>query len=283
MGPDKRSAIRQRLVGLTDRVLTRSMVPLRSQRDFARTPRIMRQGYFRARRLGRLLDWSTSAVVAGLYIPGPEPVAVNLAGTELMVRPGTADLVALHDTFCGAYHRSPWALSRPLIVDLGANIGLTMVDYALTYPEARVYGVELDSANADLARRNTAKFGSRCRVVTGGVSSRSGPIRYSAPVGDSVSFSLGGTPDREGRGLTLDEALEELGVADEVIDLMKIDVEGAEAQVLPTGGHWAERTMHLLVEVHAPWTVDDCVEALQKLGFSAEPDLRHWAAVRASR
>jgi FkbM family methyltransferase len=283
MGPDKRSAIRRRLAGLAERVLTRSMVPLRSQRDFTGAPTIMRQGYFRARRLARLLDWSTSAVVARLYLPGPEPVVVNLAGTELLVRPGTADVVAVHDTFCGAYHRSPWELTGPLIVDLGANIGLTMVDYALTYPEARVYGVELDSDNADLARRNTVVFGPRCRVITAGVSARSGPITYSAPAGNFVSFRLGGAPDREGRGLTLDDALEELGVADEAIDLMKIDIEGAESDILLAGGRWAERTMHLLVEVHAPWTVGECVEALQKLDFSAEPDLRHWAAVRATR
>ena len=42
----------------------------------------------------------------------------------------------------------------PLIIDCGANIGAATYFFAVEFPEAKVVGVELESSNAELARKN---------------------------------------------------------------------------------------------------------------------------------
>lgn len=44
----------------------------------------------------------------------------------------------------------------PLIIDCGANIGLSALYYAHHLPKARIVGIEPDAGNVALARRNTA-------------------------------------------------------------------------------------------------------------------------------
>jgi hypothetical protein len=63
------------------------------------------------------------------------------------------------------------------------------------------------------------------------------------------------------------------------IDFLKMDIEGAEAQVLRVNTDWARRVRCIKVEVHGPYTVEDCVRDLQALGFTARPDRKHPAGV----
>lgn len=52
-----------------------------------------------------------------------------------------------------------------MIVDLGANLGITVADNARRYPEAQIIAVELDPENAELARRNTAPWADRVELL----------------------------------------------------------------------------------------------------------------------
>ena len=64
-----------------------------------------------------------------------------------------------------------------------------------------------------------------------------------------------------------------------VVDYAKIDVEGAERELLRETTGWAERVRTVSVEVHEPYTVEECSEDLRALGFETRVDPRHWACV----
>jgi len=87
-----------------------------------------------------------------------------LGGQTVTLRGGTSDTATFLDVF---YYRPhlPAAIKPRLIWDLGANIGLTMAHLAHTFPPAHIVGVELDPANATLARRNTQPWADRCEVI----------------------------------------------------------------------------------------------------------------------
>jgi hypothetical protein len=67
------------------------------------------------------------------------------------------------------------------------------------------------------------------------------------------------------------------------IDFVKMDIEGAERMVLRDAGRWAARVGCISVEVHPPYSVDECEQDLQAAGFRTARHPRHWSAVVGDR
>jgi FkbM family methyltransferase len=239
--------------------------------------------------LDRLLQITdlTAAEIEHQLLRTGQPVDVPIAaldGATVRVRPGTSDVRVVDDTWDGAYHLPPAASGTPrLIVDLGSNIGLTLVDLATRYPEARLIGVELDADNIAVARANTARFGDRVRVVHAAIGAGPGVASYRVSEGTEYGFSVGDTGPGEERlvaSLGLDDILAAYAPG-ETIDYLKVDVEGAERELFRAGGAWVERVRALKVELHPPYGVEQARVDLEALGFAVEPEGRHWSALIA--
>ncbi len=63
--------------------------------------------------------------------------------------------------------------------------------------------------------------------------------------------------------LSLDTLLQRFGAPDYV----KMDIEGAEAEVLVENTQWASSVPLISVEVHSPFTLSRCRDHLRGLGF----------------
>lgn len=206
----------------------------------------------------------------------------QLGGQPVALRPGTSDARVLWDTFVHGYHLPPAELGAPACIwDVGANVGLTMADFAHRFPRARVYGVELDGENARLARRNTAPWAGRCTVIEGAVWTQEGAVRYERHANASgYTVALPHHAPRvaaQANARTLDALLAEHGV--EQVDYLKLDVEGGEHALLKAPARWPSLVRCLKVEVHYGYTPDECAGDLERLGFLTRRDDRHRAAV----
>jgi FkbM family methyltransferase len=202
--------------------------------------------------------------------PG-NPVAIRLralGGTPIWIRPGTDDPWVVRELVTYGDHWPP-VVDGPMnvIVDLGANIGLSMALFARRFPDARIIGVEPDPGNADLCRRNTAAWDERCVVVEGAIWTRDEPVELA---GDSSSaFTL--VSSEAGRtvpGVTIETLMKEHANG-RVVDYMKVDVEGAERELLAAGEGWA-RVRCVSVEVHAPYDTESCGQDLRARGFTVQ-------------
>lgn len=183
----------------------------------------------------------------------------------LVLRPGSSDSIVLTETFLGRHHLPPVAADEiRTILDLGANIGLTVAHLAVTCPNARVVGVELDPSNVALARRNTATWSDRCEILEAAVWHSDEPVRYEVARGGECGASLADGGSRTAEGLSLLTLLDRLGWAE--VDFVKMDIEGAEWDVLATNTGWAERVRAIKVEGHGR-PVEECVRAVAALGF----------------
>ena len=209
----------------------------------------------------------------------------QLSGRPVWVREGTADVDTVWDVFIHHYHRPPARVQRrgiELVWDLGANIGLTMADMAVEFPDARVVGVELDAANAALARRNFEPWDDRAELIEAAAWPEDGETWYHRwPGGTSGYYAHEPSPGHEPQGpvvptLSLDTLLERTGGP---VSYVKMDVEGAERELLSRNTGWAAEVGCIKVEVHGDYTVDDCARDLERLGFKARRDRRHGAAV----
>lgn len=204
-----------------------------------------------------------------------------LGGRTVWLRPQTTDAYVLRDTFVDRDHREPPGYDlgpEPLILDLGANIGLTAADFAARHPDARVVAVELEPGNATLAARNLEPFGARCEVVNAAVWTEAGTVSYDARRGDEVGARVAAAGRTTVAAVTLD------ALVDGEVAFMKMDVEGTERALLQTAAAWARRVRCLQVAVHPPYTVDECLADLDALGFAGRQTWPlPWATVTAHR
>ena len=205
-----------------------------------------------------------------------------LEGRSVAVRPSTSDVDTVWGVFGRRYHVPPGEVGDPrLILDLGANIGLTMADFAVRYPRARVVGVELDDVNAELARRNVAPWAERCLVENAAVWPSDGEAWYDPWPGGTATYRA--TPDAGGGRRVRAISLASLVAKHGPVDYMKVDVEGGERALLQDGSGWASRVRTIKVELHGSYARAACEADLTRLGFEARVDPRHWACVEGVR
>lgn len=203
-----------------------------------------------------------------------------LGGRPLALRPFTDDNWVVRGAFLSGYHLPPEELgesSVASVLDLGASIGATTAHFAHRYPEARIVAVELDGATAALCRRNVAPWGDRCRVVQGAAWSAGVALVYEVATSSSQAHRVvtaAGPATVATQGIPIEGLIGREGV-----DYVKMDIEGAEREVLRANTRWASRVRAIKVEVHPPYTVAECAADLQALGFSTRTDERHWACV----
>jgi FkbM family methyltransferase len=204
---------------------------------------------------------------------GPPTETVRLRplhGHSVELRVLAADVRTVLDVFLDREHLPP-RLPRPprLILDLGANIGLTIAHFATLYPDARIIGAELDPANAELAQANTRPWADRCHVVAAAVWIEDGAVRYIEKHGREVSHAIASGPEATATAaaISIDSLINQAVGESGGVDYVKMDIEGAEVEVLRNGASWANRVRAIKVEIHPPYTLDDCLTDLERLGF----------------
>ncbi|MGH2876326.1 MAG: FkbM family methyltransferase, partial [Solirubrobacteraceae bacterium] len=67
------------------------------------------------------------------------------------------------------------------------------------------------------------------------------------------------------------------------VDFVKMDIEGAEREVLRQETAWASKVRSIGVEVHPPYTVEQCEHDLRDLGFRTARLVSHEAGVVGDR
>lgn len=195
------------------------------------------------------------------------------------------DVWTLKYTFMSEFHLPPMQLpERAVILDLGSNVGYTTAHFAYMYPFARVIGVEMDAHNIDLARHNTAPFGTRVELIHAAVWDRDGVIEYDGN-SDDDAFTVSTTPGVRkpltARSVCLRTLLAERFI--DRIDYVKMDIEGAEATILAGDMSWAACVRSMKIEIHPPATREYCSTVLEQYGFRTWTDTNHWDTVCAVR
>lgn len=142
-----------------------------------------------------------------------------------------------------------------LVLDLGANIGLSAAYFLTCFPSAMVLSVEPDPHNGAVCALNLAPYGKRARLVRGAVWPQKTRVRISAGTegaGQEWGRRVEASHDTESgiEAWDVGPLIDETGIA--VVDLLKIDVEGAEALLFAEDADrsWLSRTRNLYIELH---------------------------------
>ncbi|MDC0317541.1 FkbM family methyltransferase [bacterium] len=189
------------------------------------------------------------------------------------------------DVFHFGYHLpSKNLVSCKTIVSLGANAGFTTANFGYLFPEARILAVELDAENVSLCRKNTSHLGDRCRVEHAGVWYHDGELKYG---GENVhEFSINRHEKQNQDSLAAPAiTIKSLFDAHSInhVDYLKMDIEGAEAEIFDAELDWVEKVSAINLELHPPAEREHCRKKLEDVGFVCEDHSSHPNSIFAYR
>lgn len=176
---------------------------------------------------------------------------------DVELRLFSSDIPIFHQVFAAREYDSPdLPDSARTIIDLGANIGLASIFFALRYPDARILAVEPDAANAAQLMRNIGPLSPRITAREGAVWTYDGTIglRHEDSRGNDLgAWGVRVAPNADS-GVTAAcftmPTLMEMAAFTQ-IDILKCDIEGAEADLFGTAADaWLAKTGLLIIETH---------------------------------
>ncbi len=168
-----------------------------------------------------------------------------------------ADLHSLYHQIRQIYGEQLYAFSSrrddPRIIDCGAHVGVASLFFKERYPAARITAFEADAAIADMCRANLKAFGHADVTVThAAVWTHENGVNFAASNDDAGHVADAGadTGANTGAATTPSVRLKAL-LAEGPVDLLKLDVEGAEFAIVADCGASLAVVDRLVIELHA--------------------------------
>jgi FkbM family methyltransferase len=171
------------------------------------------------------------------------------------------------EIFADESYRFQTDSAEPVILDCGANIGSSLAYFRQNYPKSRIIAFEADPDIGAILNQNlTSNRIEGIEVVNKAVWTNDEGIDFGSGEADSASL-FSETNRRQVPSVRLrDYLLRELRV-----DMLKIDIEGAETDVLIDCRDALAHVRNLFIEYHAyighPQTLGTVVQILEENGF----------------
>jgi FkbM family methyltransferase len=163
--------------------------------------------------------------------------------------PDTASfLSAYHEIFVNRIYDFAPSSSRPYIIDLGANIGLSVLYFKSLCPNAEICALEADPNIFDYLQHNIVDNGyTDVTILNKAAWHEYSTVRF------LVDGADGGRISAESSTGTVN--VEAIDVATLIegrhVDFLKMDIEGAEVAVLSRCRHMLDNVDHVFVEFHS--------------------------------
>ncbi len=174
----------------------------------------------------------------------------------IYLRLNSSDIPTYEDLFCEDAYDFGVRQPPTTIVDAGANIGLAAICFANRWPDATIIAIEPETSNFGLLKKNVAPYGNVYPVnaalwnQTGEINiidTGSGNWAFMTQAPDA-SMPPKGKPVHKIRAITVDAVIDEFRLGK--IDILKIDIEGAEKEVFADTSSWIEKVDAIIVELH---------------------------------
>lgn len=179
----------------------------------------------------------------------------NIQGlsSDITLRNNTSDNAAFQTIFIHGEYDFKLPFEPSFIIDCGANIGLTTLYFLSKYPDSSVVSVEPEAANFRMLAHNTRLF-KKVKCIMAAVWIDDSKLK----IVDDPDNSYWGkrvVPTSEVNGdslietIRIDKILKESGF--DFIDVLKIDIEGAELELFSRDYEtWLPKTKVLMIELH---------------------------------
>ncbi|MGR8981775.1 MAG: FkbM family methyltransferase [Gammaproteobacteria bacterium] len=185
------------------------------------------------------------------------------------------DYGVAHEVFVQQHYKSPRCLDvahLKVIVDLGANVGYSCLYWMELFPNCEIIAVEPHPIHMEHLRRNMALNGYSHQITT--YEAAAGCTSRSAILEDrGASSRLADTKSGAFAIQTIVVDIFDL-LKGKRIDLLKMDIEGAEYEILGDNRFATLELKAIVLEWHQTGAFQDgrrwCVRRLEDLGYSVQ-------------
>lgn len=157
------------------------------------------------------------------------------------------------------------------IIDAGANIGLTSVYFASKYPNATIVSLEPETENFKLLKNNTQYY-ANVYPMFAGLWNQSGHLNITHTTEGNNAFRVEILPEYQEGSIAAFSVSEIMRLQNwTTLDVLKLDVEGAEKEIFEENTEWLPNVKMIAVELHdrfKPDCTDAVFEATRKYNFT---------------
>lgn len=188
----------------------------------------------------------------------------------IKIRPNTTDLAVFKEIFIKGELKLYEKINPKLIIDCGSYVGYSALYLSKRYSESIIYAIEPESNNYSALVSNSRD----CKqIIPINAAIWNSKAILNVEIGEGewnfttkeVEFSNSNTV----RGITIQEILDDSGM--ESIDILKIDIEGAEYQMFDQNCHsWLSKVKLIFIELHEnslPGSSKTFYEAISKYNW----------------
>lgn len=192
-------------------------------------------------------------------------------GIHLNYRCNRGDIQSIREIWLDEGYRLPFDMKPKVIIDLGANIGLTTLYLENLYKCETMIAVEPVKENLDLIRLNFEQNKLDAKIIQAVVASKEGIAYFS----ETEESNLGQISDsgKKVSAVTMSSLLDM--TPNGRADLVKIDIEGGEQDIFTNNVEWLNNVGAIIMEFH-PDRVDypALVSIIKESGFEYYPSWR---------
>jgi FkbM family methyltransferase len=173
-----------------------------------------------------------------------------------LLRICSSDVPTYGQVFVAQEYNVSAAIQPEVIIDAGANIGLASIYFANKFPAAKIIALEPEASNFALLTRNVAPY-PQIVPVQAALWHRNEEIDLVDPGLGKWGFmtekkgsaeNLFGSTCHAVTAMTVDKIMRDHGLTK--IDILKIDIEGAEREVFSDTSSWIDKVNAVIIELH---------------------------------
>lgn len=186
---------------------------------------------------------------------------VNALSWKLSIPDAASFLSTYKEIFVDNIYAFRSTSENPRILDLGANIGLSVLYFKQLYPKAEITAFEADPVTFGYLEKNVHGNGfSDVTLINKAVWDEKTTIRFSSEGADGGRVAI-----RDDKNIILVETVdirEILSRGD--FNFLKMDIEGAEERVFPACRDYLSVFSHVFVEYHSVAGQKQCLDLIIK-------------------
>ncbi len=167
------------------------------------------------------------------------------------------------------YHLIINSGKKPLIIDCGANIGVSVIYWKLMFSQAAVIAIEPERENIEILKQNTKNFD--VIVLESAVASSSGVSYLFDPGAGEWGYRV--AKEEKGAEVTTHSINDILSTIDFSFEpfIIKIDIEGGEGDLFSKNYHWFNEFYVGIIELH-DWLLPKAKTSLPFLKMVSQLD-----------
>lgn len=170
---------------------------------------------------------------------------------DILLRPKTSDFSTFRQVFFNNEYDFDFPGTPRVIVDAGANIGLASLYFLKRFPDAKIFSLEPDQSNFEMLLLNTNKH-SQIIPLNCAIWNENKPLEIIDNGFDKWGMQVGpnlGNSSSSIQGISMDYLMSTNNI--QQIDLLKIDIEGAELELFSNNfERWLPFVKVLVIELH---------------------------------